>query len=336
MRNRFPSTVTSLDRLLGTVSGPIAISYWRWSTPEQTRGHSGERQLDLSRRWAESRRIHLVEIVDPGVSAYYGRNRSEGALASFLAYVEAGKIPEGSFLLIETFDRLSREELFTALNLFLRIISYGITIVTLRDGQEFNRETLNEAIPTRLLTSILAMSLAHQESRLKSERISATWEKRRQVARARQIPMSANCPGWLRISGEGDNRQLEPIPERVAIIRRIFDETVRGLGHWKIAERLNLDGAEAYRSKKGWNPSSVRKIQSNESVIGIFQPHKKIGSKRIPEGDPIIGYFPAIIEEAQFWQAQEVIRKRDRHSAGPKGPTYANLLRTAPESLNLS
>ncbi len=45
---------------------------------------------------------------DLGVSAYDRSNLERGALGLFLEAVEAGKVPKGSILLVEAFDRLTR------------------------------------------------------------------------------------------------------------------------------------------------------------------------------------------------------------------------------------
>src|ERR1700739_3168974 len=93
-------------------------SYARWSTPEQARGDTLRRQLEMSREYAAEQGLELDETFrDPGVSAYRGKNRHEGALANFIAQIDSGKIERGSFLLVESLDRLSREQVLFALEL---------------------------------------------------------------------------------------------------------------------------------------------------------------------------------------------------------------------------
>ncbi len=60
-------------------------------------------------------------------------------LGTFLQAVERGLIPSDSTLLIEDFDRLSRDEIDNALSLFLRIVQSEITLVTLKDEQIYIR-----------------------------------------------------------------------------------------------------------------------------------------------------------------------------------------------------
>jgi DNA invertase Pin-like site-specific DNA recombinase len=98
---------------------PVAYSYFRMSRPEQLRGDSLRRQLALSDAYAVEHNLTLDNsFQDLGVSALRGKHRTQGALSKFLALVSQGSVEKGSFLLIENLDRLSREEVSEALNLF--------------------------------------------------------------------------------------------------------------------------------------------------------------------------------------------------------------------------
>ena len=101
----------------------VAYSYIRMSSGQQIKGDSLRRQLEMSRAWADANSITLDESLrDIGVSAWKGKNRREGALGRFLEMVERGQIRRGSYLLVESLDRLSRDQVLEALSLFLEII----------------------------------------------------------------------------------------------------------------------------------------------------------------------------------------------------------------------
>lgn len=58
--------------------------------------------------WAAKRGVELDDSLrDIGVSAYKGRNRDVGALGTFIRMVEDGTVRPGSFLLVESLDRLA-------------------------------------------------------------------------------------------------------------------------------------------------------------------------------------------------------------------------------------
>ena len=86
-----------------------AFSYLRMSTEEQLKGDSPRRQKTAA-AYAEEHNWELVDSLENiGISAFKGKNRKAGALKVFLDLVEKGKIPSGSFLLVESLDHLSRE-----------------------------------------------------------------------------------------------------------------------------------------------------------------------------------------------------------------------------------
>ena len=90
---------------------PKAYSYLRFSTPEQQKGDSFRRQASMAESYALKKGLNLDSALtfhDLGVSAFKGANAETGRLADFLEAVRAGLVPQGSFLLVEALDRLSR------------------------------------------------------------------------------------------------------------------------------------------------------------------------------------------------------------------------------------
>ncbi|WP_438483166.1 recombinase family protein [Oleiharenicola lentus] len=175
----------------------LAYSYVRYSTLEQKKGDSATRQIELSRDYCKTHGLILDEsLVDEGVSAYRGKNAATGALGSFLREVKAGRVARGSFLLVESLDRLSRQDIETALGQFLAIVKSGITIVTVTDGMTYKTGHLNM---NELIISISVMSRAHEESKRKAERIAAAWIRKRKKAQVERL--TSLCPKWLEPSG---------------------------------------------------------------------------------------------------------------------------------------
>lgn len=308
-----------------------AYSYLRMSRPEQARGDSLRRQLKGAREYATANGLTLVEDMrDIGVSAYKGKNSTEGILATFLAAVEAGAIAPGSVLIVENLDRLSRQQVPKALRLFLAILEGGIEIVTLSDGQRYTESSISDG-PTQILISILALSRAHEESALKAQRIGEAWQKKREIAPG-GVPMTAMAPAWLCLSPSRSEWHFRD--GRDGIVRRIFEEASDGIGAMTIARRLTVEGVEPWGPRRrkslpgprGWHPSAIKKILANEAVIGVFQPHQIRNGKRVPSGPPIPDYFPTAIPADLFWRARAAIEGRKRGGAGRKGKRFSNLL----------
>lgn len=291
------------------------------STERQLKGDSLRRQMELSQKFANEHELELVEnfkLHDIAVSAYKGDNLKSGALGKFLDAVNIGEIPEGSYLLVESFDRLSRQQIDIALSLFLQITKSGINIATLVDGQIYKaHETKFE----QLIYSIVVMARAHEESETKSKRISAAWANKR--ANIGNQILTKTRPAWLDVSE--DKTKFIPIPERVSAIHRIFSEGANGQGSYSITRHLNQDGVPPFGRSNGWIDSYVSKILKNRAVLGEFQPHQKVNGKRIPVGDVVEDYFPQIIDEDTFLKVQVDRQARSVHGGGRKGKFQRNL-----------
>ncbi|HWI26590.1 MAG TPA: recombinase family protein, partial [Stellaceae bacterium] len=105
-----------------------AYSYLRFSTPEQERGDSFRRQTSMAEAYAVKNGLQLDErsFRDLGVSAFRGANAETGMLGEFLNLVRCEAIPQGSFLLVESLDRLSRNKPRKAVRLLESICEEGI------------------------------------------------------------------------------------------------------------------------------------------------------------------------------------------------------------------
>lgn len=292
---------------------PKAYSYIRFSTPEQAKGDSYRRQLALAKRYAAEHNLDLVtdaeyRFFDPGVSAYKGKNRSDsGNLRRFNEYVKSGKISAGSYLLVESLDRISREQVSEALESFLSILNSGICLVTISDNMVYKK---NPDI-TQLIVSILHMARAHSESKHKGERVSEAWQEKQNLARTSGKPLGAACPYWLELF-DGNYRAN---PEKAAVVKRIFELSIKGHGKTSISKILNEEGVPVFGSTKRnksqlWGTSSIDKILSNRSTIGEYQPMRHINGKRAPYGDPIKDYYPKVITEEIFYSALAATKKR--------------------------
>ena len=109
----------------------------------------------------------MEDFEDLGVSAYRGKNVSDGALGRFLNLVRQKKITRGSYLLIESLDRLSRQELLKSLSIFTDILGHGVNIATLKDGHIFHADKTDFA---DLVISLGIMSKS--ERRIQHQKLS--------------------------------------------------------------------------------------------------------------------------------------------------------------------
>ena len=135
--------------------------------------------------------------------------------------------------------------------------------------------------------------------------------------------MTKWCPAWLQLSD--DRAEYRAIPERVKIVRNIFEDAAAGMGIYAIATRLNRAGVLPFGDSNGWHTSYVAKILGNRAVLGDFQPHVMKSGKRMPVGEPNRNYYPAVIDEELFYRAQAAKSDRRNSGAGRKGAAFSNL-----------
>ncbi|WP_076591798.1 recombinase family protein [Herminiimonas arsenitoxidans] len=303
----------------------IAYSYVRFSRAEQLKGDSLRRQIELSEQYAQEHNLTLDQsfrLHDLGVSAFDGSNLRKGALGGFLNAVESGRIARGSILLVESLDRLSREQVLYALEVFTSIMRKGITIVTLADGMEYNEDSIANNY-SNLVMSIMIMARAHEESLTKSKRIKSAWQNKRNKIAEKKL--TAQCPRWLALSA--DKTTFTFIPERVAIIKEIINWSLNGIGQALIAKRLNERKEKHFSNHgNGWHTSYICKILNSPALHGEFQPHLWIDGKNQPHGDSIQNYFPALMSKEEFLVMKNTRELRLFGRTGKRGVDVPNLL----------
>ena len=289
-----------------------AYSYLRFSSPEQAKGASRRRQIEAAEKWASDNGLVLDEqLRDEGVSAFRGKHRhATSAPGGFLRRVDNGEVPPGSTLIVESFDRLSREEVVDALEQFLTLTRQGITVVTLADGRVYNRESLKQD-QTQLIVSIIIMARAYEESATKSLRVGHAWRLKRDAARHSKQAMTATCPGWIRLVGGPKTGHYELIEERAKIVRSMFASVIAGEGRRTIVKQLNANRVELWGVGRNrgvhWHDSYVQKILASTASFGRLE----------LRGERIEGYFPSVVSEDTYWKAKATSASRYFGSGRP-------------------
>jgi DNA invertase Pin-like site-specific DNA recombinase len=282
----------------------IAYSYQRFSSPEQRKGDSIRRQTQATEGWCARNKVRLddkLRFVDEGVSSFRGKHRSSDkfALGYFVSLVQSGRIRRGSYLILESLDRLSREDVDEALRLLLSLTGAGIRVVQLSPVEVVYERPVDT---TKLIIGIMEMSRGNSESRMKSERIGAAWEGKRLRARASKAAVSASCPRWLRRNGD----RYEPIPERAAAVKQMFELSADGFGINGIIRRLIEEGHKPFGRSGRWSNSYIGHILSGRAALGEYQPFKA----KKPDGDPILDYYPAVVDEKLYYRVQAGLKQR--------------------------
>ena len=280
---------------------PIAYSYIRFSSEKQKKGASIQRQEELATKFIKDNpELELdldtaLNMRDLGVSAFKGKNMTDGALGNFTALVYQGKIEQGSFLLLENLDRFSRDEAWIAVNDLTTLIRAGINVVTMSDATPsiYSAETMTGSDGTmKLMQSVLHFTRSHDESAQKSRRIKDAWNRKfNSIEDGKQL--TARVPFWI----EKTDR-TKSIPDKVAVVKQIYKLASSGLGAMRIAQELNAAKVPTpSRQSKQWALSSVKKVLASEAVLGTLV---------AANGNRYENYYPVIINQKTWTKTRYI------------------------------
>ncbi len=281
-------------------------SYIRFSDPKQATGDSVKRQTAYAEKWAKAHGMMLddkLTLRDAGLSAYHQKHVTQGALGAFLAAIDDGRVPAGSVLVVESFDRLSRANYKAAQKQLDRIIDAGVRVVTASDGKEYSRESV-EADPMSFIYSTLLMVKANDESEQKSRRVKAAvrrqceaWIAGKQNGRI----VNGRDPGW--VQWNEDKNRFEHIPERAEAMRLAISLFLKGYGHVRIFAALENAGMRVTGQKSaGWLYNLIRR----PDIIGTRL------LKADGEEFRLENYYPPLISEDEYNRVLVACAERSR------------------------
>lgn len=308
-----------------------AYSYIRYSSPQQAKGDSFRRQFSKTQEYCEKNGYDLdTELnvyTELGKSAFKGEEQEN--LKRFIEDCKSGIVEKGSLLIVENLDRLSRDTINKAMRQFLHLLDY-VNIYTLQDEKFYtsNEDVDNDSQVFDIITSLLIMSRAHEESQTKRKRLRESWEAKRQQIDKRKFATS--YPHWLNLSDDWESFTLKP--DAVRSIKKIFELCISGSGYNQILRYLN-DRLELYptpskRSKSGlWVRSTIQLLLSDRRLIGEMQMYKGAYKNRKPYGEPIPDYYPQIIDEKTFLKAQIAMKERNIGAGKTGAYRFSNIFR---------
>jgi DNA invertase Pin-like site-specific DNA recombinase len=270
----------------------IGISYRRFSEPKQAKGDSEGRQERDFRNFC--RRHNLTpftqDYTDRGKSGYHDAHRKKGRLGHLIAAAKGGLFEPRSVIVVEAWDRLGRLRPDKQTDLIAELLRTGVDIGICRLDDIFTEDDFGTHKWTTLAVFV---QLAYQESKQKAERIAASWEKRRDKARDSGQIMTGQIPAWLELK----NGQLVPIAERVAALKRVFALSAAGYGKARIIRALIVENIQPFGLSGRWTVPYIAKILNDRRVLGELQPRR---TDDTPDGHPLPGYYPRVIEDDEF------------------------------------
>lgn len=327
------------------IAEPRVYSYNRLSSHEQLQGDGLRRQTAGTAKWASENEMPFDEsLSDLGVSAFTGDNTRTGALAEFKTRSERGEIPRGSVLVMESLDRMTRQNLKEGLYLLLGLMRQGIDIVTLGEpSYRFRAGSNDDTDMMDMMYAMMSLARGRNESVIKSKRVTEAWSQKRERARRSGDVLTDLTPAWIAVVEVGEDSHYELIPDRAEVVRKIFAWAAPPLrlGNRAIAKRLTAAGEDTWqrgfwrdadgkpvapRKADGWQSSYIQKILNNRAVLGEMQPcTKPRGGERLEAGNPVPDFYPRAISEDQ-WHAAHFGRS-GRQFTGGKSDAFNSVVR---------
>ncbi|MFU5617799.1 recombinase family protein [Pseudomonas aeruginosa] len=287
--------------------------YVRFSSTRQEDGSTRARQNELIDAFVAKHGLEVDRhLEDAGTSSYRGLNATDGVLGGFLRQVRLGEIEKGSYLLIENFDRLSRDKIVRSNKIFTDILFAGIRVVVLDNNKVYDADNLDFG---DWINALVEFSRANAESQRKSDFSSDAWNRNRQKMRSGEI-VTKKVPTWLKVENDAFVIDVEKV-ERINTLFRLSLSS----GLQEATKKYN----ELFNEKLAIHQTQY--LLSNRKLIGEHSPQKihydENGNlKRKDEGEPIPNYYPTVVDEKLFYQVQEVIKSRKPFSGRYSNQRY--------------
>ena len=306
---------------------PIAYSYKRFSSNAQEGGDSIRRQTAAAAKYIEDHpELDLVldttlSLTDEGVSAYKGKNFKQGALGVFMDAVRDGLIPSGSWLLLESLDRFTRQAVNVAAGELLSLINRGIVVVTLHNQTIYREEQFQETDGlVNLLGALIAMQGHHSEQVTKGKRVAAAWKNNYSKAAAGGHVVTKIAPFWLKVNA--DRTGWLVLEDKAKIVQEIYERRAAGEGNTKIANDLTARGVPTSKGKGAgmWHPSAVAKLLASDTPAGVLVNKY---------GEVFEGYYPAIVSPALHQQVRALRQQSPALGKAPNSHILTGLVKHA-------
>lgn len=302
----------------------ILYKYIRFSSIQQAKGSSFSRQNARLDKYAEENGFEIddsFDLRDFAKSGFHGINKEiDQGLGRFIAAIDKGLIPtDGSaYLAVEQFDRISREDIDKAQDLFKSILRKNVNIITLMDGRIYTKKSLSNFM--EVLYSLFLMEQAHQESLKKSDRIKGAYankvKKLKELAAEQkesieewsknnsgkkpeleplinQIQFSSQVPCWIdqkiEIIGGRKFRKFVINEEKAKIIRYALSLLSDENGYMNVSSKLNEEGiaridfnSNRKRStrKDIWTNRAINEFVNSDAIFGDLSLHENFFAEK--------------------------------------------------------
>ncbi|MDE1307859.1 recombinase family protein [Vibrio aestuarianus] len=298
----------------------IIYPYVRFSSEQQSGGSSYKRQMGDILNYAKENGYTVnnsLELKDLGLSAYKAKHIEKGSLGDFLDALDTGVIEtDGSaYLCIEQIDRLSRQSIDNAYQVFRRILKANVNVITLMDKKIYTKASLNDLMS--IMYSSMLMAQANEESAKKAERILKSFDhKIDKLNNGETIQYVGIFPGWIDNKGTKQKTNFV-VNEKAKIVQRAFKMYIEGISMGDVARIFNEERIEQVAKRRhknftnSWSSAKINHLLKNRCVLGELRIAKT--------GDVYENYYPSIISVDDWDVVQSMTAtKKTKKASGRK------------------
>lgn len=296
-------TITELTRQKAAETQIRLAAYCRVSSDSSDQLHSFAAQIKYYSEYCKRHpEYKFVDIyADEGVTGTSVEKRSE--FRRMLRDCKKGLIDR---IIVKSISRFARntEEMLTALR---ALEEMGVSVYFEEQGLD------TKSMNSEMFATFPGM-IAQQESESISQNMRWSYKKRMESG---EFNCCAPAYGFDLINGKLVVNKTE-----AAVIRRIFDLYLQGIGTQKIADLLNADNIGRRYGQNQWHHTTVNYVLNNERYMGDALLQKKITTQTLPfkkqrnRGEQPMYYVedsnPAIVSKETYAAAQALIKSRQQ------------------------
>ena len=310
-------TITEITRQKPVATQLRLAAYCRVSSDSSDQLHSFAAQIKYYTEYCQRHpEYKFVDIyADEGVTGTSMEKRDD--FRRMLRDCRQGLIDR---IIVKSMSRFARntEEMLTALR----------ALEEMEVSVYFEEQGLDTRSMNSEMFATFPGMIAQQESISISQNMRWSYQKRMNSG---EFNCCAPAYGFDLIDGELVINETE-----AAVIRRIFDLYLQGVGMQKIADRLNADEVSRRYDQEKWYHTTVNYVLTNERYMGDALLQKEITTQTLPfkkrrnHGEQTMYYIegsnPAIVSRETYEAAQALMKSRQ--PSGKRGDKTYPLSKT--------
>lgn len=237
---------------------------------------------------------------DLGVSAYTGKNRLKGHLATFIKLAKDNRLAANPVLIIEAFDRFSRQDIDESEPTLIGLLKCGVDVHVAFSNKTFTAGS-TKSLADRI-EILVALKSAYEYSANLSTRIKAAKErKRREIQSGKPVPHN-NAPKYFTWNKDAQRYEHN---EKTQIVKRLVKMFLAGNTLYSIARTLNREHVPTVKTDSAWSGNAIRSILKNRTLLGEF-----LGAK---------DFFPPIVDPDTFEDVRVLLKQNPSFNKGKPG-----------------